>query len=60
MNPQVIKSFILNTLRGVKMPEHWNIYDAFHKGFLKPFKVRSPKVPIEEDPPKYEYQEEIL
>ena len=44
----------------LKFPSSWHIHNAFHVSLLKPFKGDSPSKPIEEDPPKFEEQEEIL
>ena len=42
------------------MPPTWHIHNAFHVSLLKPFKGTPPTEPIEEDPPEFEEQEEIL
>ena len=35
----------------LKVPEHWQIHNAFHVSLLKPYKGVPPSAPIEEDPP---------
>ena len=44
----------------MKLPLTWHIHNAFHVSLLKPFKGEPPTEPIEEDPPEFEEQEEIL
>ena len=44
----------------MKLPPTWYIHNAFHVSLLKPFKGTPPTEPIEEEPPEFEEQEEIL
>ena len=44
----------------LKLPSSWHIHNALDISLLKPFKGDPPFEPIEEDPPKFEEQEEIL
>ena len=44
----------------LKLPEHWHIHNAFHVSLLKPYKGTPPLEPVEEDPPEFDEQEEIL
>ena len=58
--PFQILSQINETSFRLKLPAHWQIHNAFHVSLLKPYKGQPPVVPIEEEPPKFEKQEEIL
>ena len=44
----------------MKLPEHWQIHNAFHVSLLKPYKGVPPSAPIEEDPPEFDEMEEII
>ena len=58
--PFQILERINETLYRLKLPSSWHIHNAFHVSFLKPYKGYPPLEPIEEDPPKFEEQEEII
>ena len=58
--PFQILERIHETSYRLKLPSSWNIHNAFHVSLLKPYKGDPPSKPIEEDPPKFEEQEEIL
>ena len=51
---------INETAYRLKLPESWQIHNAFHVGLLKPYKGQPPTGPIQEDPPTFEEGEEIL
>ena len=42
------------------MPNLWHIFKSFHVSLLKPYKGDSPSSLVEEDPPKFEEDEEVL
>ena len=48
------------TFDHLKLPPTWHIHNAFDVNLLKPFKGTPSTQPIEEDPPKFGEQEEIL
>ena len=58
--PFQILERINKTSYHLKLPSTWHIHNAFHVSLLKPFKGTPPMEPIEEDPPEFEEQEEIL
>ena len=44
----------------LKLPSHWQIHNAVHVSLLKPYKGPPPTEPIQEDPPDFDQEEEIL
>ena len=58
--PFQILERINETSYRLKLPPTWHIHNAFHVSLLKPFKGEPPMEPIEEDPPEFDEQEEIL
>ena len=59
-SPFQILERINETSYCLKLPPTWHIHNAFHVSLLKPFKGTPPTEPIEEDPPEFDEQEEIL
>ena len=51
---------INETAYRLKLPAHWQIHNAFHVSLLKPYKGVPPTEPIQEDPPDFDQEEEIL
>ena len=58
--PFQILERINETSYHLKLPPTWHIHNAFHVNLLKPFKGTPPMEQIEEDPPEFYEQEEIL
>ena len=59
-DPFKILERINETSYRLKLLPSWHIHNAFHVSLLKPYKGDPPSEPIEEDPPEFEEQEEIL
>ena len=58
--PFQILQRINETLYRLKLPSNWHIHNAFHVSLLKPYKGEPPIHPIQEEPPVFDDQEEIL
>ena len=58
--PFQILERINETAYRLKLPETWQIHNAFHVSLLKPYKGGPPTGPVQEDPPAFEEGEEIL
>ena len=58
--PFQILQRIIKIAYSLKFPSNWHIHNAFHVSLLKPFKGTPSTEPIEEEPPEFEEQEEIL
>ena len=58
--PFQILERINETSYRLKLSSSWHIHKVFHVSLLKPYKGDPPSEPIEEDPPEFEEQEEIL
>ena len=56
---QILKQ-INDTAYRLKLPVNWHIHNAFHVSLLKPFKGEPPSQPIQEEPPEFDEQDEIL
>ena len=60
-SPFQILQRINETSHRLKIPANWHIHNAFfHVSLLKPYKGEPPKEPIQEEPPNFDEQEEIL
>ena len=44
----------------LKCPKNWHNHNAFHVILLSPFREDPPSQPIQEEPPEFDEQEEIL
>ena len=58
--PFQILERINETAYRLKLPDSWQIHNAFHVSLLKPYKGQPPTGPVQEDPPAFEEGEEIL
>ena len=52
--PFQILERINETAYRLKLPDSWQIHNAFHVGLLKPYKGQPPTGPVQEDPPAFE------
>ena len=58
--PFQILERINETAYRLKLPESWQIHNAFHVGLLKPDKGQPPIGLVQEDPPAFQEGEKIL
>ena len=58
--PFQILNRINETAYRLKLPSNWHIHNTFHVSLLKPYKGEVPTHPIQEEPPEFDEQEEIL
>ena len=58
--PFQILERINETTYRLKLLANWHIHNAFHVSFLKPCKGEPPTTPIQEEPPDFDEQEEIV
>ena len=58
--PFQILQQINETSYRLKLPMNWHIHNAFHVSLLKPYKGDPPTELVQEEPPDFDEQEEIL
>ena len=58
--PFQILQNINETSYRLKLPMNWHIHNAFHVSLLKPYKGDLPTESVQEEPPDFDEQEEIL